>query len=221
MCALPWIWWIWLFWIVYDIVPAPPAETKIPLPVFEPESVVPATPIVLFAKKVVSEGVPLSGLALNSVTALPLASRIELPVTWDVIVPLVARTRFPPPMMLFGLLLDRVLLRNTTSIVVFCWPVKFALSETQLLIVLPSPAAVPPNVVLMTTPLLTRASTATHWLPSEKFCIPPNVLPFTIRSVVPAVVLTSEKSLARPPVMVFLVSVTVPLVPFAVALPKK
>src|SRR3954470_11850348 len=174
------------------MVPVPPAETKIPLPDFEPESTVPATPIELFAKNVLIDGAlpPGSVAALNRVTALPLASRIVLFVTWVVIVPLVARTRFPPPMMLFGLLFDSVLPRKATSIVVLFWPVKFALSETQLLIVLPSPAVVPPNVVLMTTPLLTRASTATHWLPSEKFCIPPNVLPFTIRSVVPAVVLT-------------------------------
>src|SRR5215212_6494918 len=220
MCAFPWIWWIALFASVYDIVPVPPAETKIPLPDFDPESAVPSAPIVLFAKKVFMEGVPLFALALNSVTALPLASRIVLFVTWVVIVPLVARTRFPPPMMLFGLLFDSVLPRKATSIVVLPCPVKFALSETQLLIVLPSPAFVPPKVVLITTPLLTRASTATHWLPSEKFCMPPNVFPFTVRFVVPAVVLTSEKSLARPPLTMLLVSVTLPVVPFAVALPK-
>ena len=73
----------------------------------------------------------------------------------------------------------------------------------------------------MTTPLLTRASTATHWLPSLKFCMPPIVFPLTVRFVVPAVVLTSERFLARPPLMLLFVSVTLPVVPFAVASPEE
>src|SRR3954454_2604063 len=103
--------------------------------------------MVLFAKKVLMEGAlaPGSVAALNNVTALPFASLIVLFVTWLVMVPLVARTRFPPPMMLPELLFDSVLLRKATSIVVLACPVKFALSDTQLLIVLPSPGLVPPN----------------------------------------------------------------------------
>ena len=176
--------------------------------------------MVLLLKVPVSDGVALSGLALNSVTALPLASRIVFPVTVNVIVPEVASTKFPPPMMLLGLLLDRVLFCMTTPIVVFCWPVMFTLSLTQLFTVLPSPGFVPPNVVLITTPLLTRASTATHWLPSVEFCIPPRVLPLTVSVVVPAAVLTMERSRARPPLMLLLVKVTAPTTPLVVELPK-
>ena len=63
--------------MVYDIVPGPPAETKMPFPVFEPESAIPDTPTTLLAINPLSK-VPT--LCLPSAIAEPLASRIVFPV---------------------------------------------------------------------------------------------------------------------------------------------
>jgi hypothetical protein len=69
------------------IVPVPPAETKIPLPLFDPESTTPLTPTVLLLKIPVREGVPTPAEALKNVIALPSASRKLLPSTLNVTFP--------------------------------------------------------------------------------------------------------------------------------------
>src|SRR5215813_9852377 len=194
-----------------------------PLPVLEPESTTPATPMVLFVNVPESDGsgAPMFAAALKKVTALPLASRIELPLTAKFIVPLVDRFRLPPPMTLNAWLFDIVLFVNWTFIVVLLWPVKFARSPTADVNVFPSPALTPPTIELIWTLLPTRASTARLVPPSLKFWIAPKLQPLTVRfTVVPEAVLTIERLRPRPPLITSLVKVAVPVMPLVAEFPK-
>src|ERR1043165_8365642 len=94
------------------MVPPPDAETKIPLPVLEPESAVPDTPMELLITWPLSS-VP--ALCLPRAMAEPLASRIVLPLTTNVIEPDDCRMMLLPPMMLLTLLFERLLFLNCTS----------------------------------------------------------------------------------------------------------
>src|ERR1044071_7489922 len=180
-----------LLLIVRVIVPLPPALRKMPLPVAEPELATPVTPIWLLFSVPLSD-VP--AVALNSVMALPLASRRVLFEALSVIAPTVAKVRPPPPATLLGWLLEPLLPVKTTSIVVPLWPVKLARSPTD-------PVNVEPVTVTFATVPLLRASTARLWPLSRAELVRPNVELEIVRRFSVPLVLTTEEVRPRPPLI--------------------
>src|ERR1043165_8016215 len=180
-----------LLLIVRPIVPLPPAPRKMPLPLLEPEPATPATPIWLPLTVPLSE-VPET--ALNSVMALPSASRRVLLDALNVIAPAVENVRLPAPMMLFGWLFEPWLLWKTTSMVVPLWPVKLARSPA-------APVNVEPVTVTFATVPLLRASTARLLPLSPALLVRPNVVLLIVSRFRVPLLLTTEKLRLRPPLM--------------------
>src|ERR1051325_43336 len=196
--------------MVSVIVPLPAALRKMPLPVAEPEPATPATPIWLLFSVPLSD-VP--AVALNSVMALPLASRSVLLEALSVIAPDVAKVRPPPPTTLLGWLFDPLLPVKTTSIVVPLWPVKLARSPT-------APVNVEPVTVTFATVPLLRASTARLWPLSTAVLVRPKVELEIVRRLSVPPVLTTEKLRPRPPLIVELDTVAQPVRPLTAVEPK-
>src|SRR5678815_1215446 len=132
-----------------------PKDKKMPLPVFEPESTTPFTPIVLLLivpLRLVAIVEPATGVAICSTIVLPLASRKLLPDTLKVIPAKLASFNPKPPMVLNAWVFDTALFWKMTSIVtdvvvLGSWPVKFTTSPGE-------PVKVDPvTVVFKTVPL--------------------------------------------------------------------